>query len=438
MSTAVLTNTKNVYNLNAGQTTAAEGFFQFLFSKGNELVISGPGGVGKTHLMGHLIDQIMPRYLDTCKLMGLDPQYTEVIMTATTNKAAEVLAAQTNRPTKTIHSFLGLKVKEDYATGKTTLTKTSKWTIHDKKIIFIDEASMIDTSLWTMIKEATHNCKVVYVGDHCQMAPIMEPISPIYRQRLPFFELTEPMRTGNPHLQAINDQLRETVKTGIFKPIQIIPGVIDHLDDAAMQAEIDSTFLGINNNSRILAYTNKRVVEYNDHIRDIRQLVGTYSLGERLVNNSAVPHNGGMISVEEELTVESLGPATQMVPVEPGVDLEVRYANLRSSHSLYVGVPLPENKAHYNALIRYYKQMKNWNRYFYLKNHFPDLRPRDAATLHKAQGSSYDTVFIDLGNLSTCHNPSQVSRLLYVGFSRTRHRILLYGTLAEKYGGLCV
>ena len=77
--------------LNQEQQAAADGFFQFLFEDSKELIISGPGGVGKTFLMGYMIDTIMPRYAETCALMGIEAQYTEVVMTATTNKAAEVL-----------------------------------------------------------------------------------------------------------------------------------------------------------------------------------------------------------------------------------------------------------------------------------------------------------------------------------------------------------
>src|SRR5690606_30589232 len=128
--------------LNDGQQAAADGFFQFLFSEGKELIISGPGGVGKTFLMGFLIDEIMPRYQKTCSMMGIKTEYDEVIMTATTNKAAEVLAQATGRPTSTIHSFLNLKVQDDYTSGKSLLTKTLNWRIHSNMIIFIDEASM--------------------------------------------------------------------------------------------------------------------------------------------------------------------------------------------------------------------------------------------------------------------------------------------------------
>lgn len=424
-------------SLNEGQQAAADGFFQFLFDKGNELIISGPGGVGKTFLMGFLIDEIMPRYQQTCRMMGIPSEYNDVIMTATTNKAADVLAQATGRPAQTIHSFLNLKVTDDYATGKSKLTKTRNWKIHNNMIIFVDEASMIDYPLLEMIREGTHKCKIVFVGDHCQLAPVMEPISPIYRSNLPFYELTQPMRNSDqPALMEICQQLRNTVETGKFNPIMIRPGVIDHLNSDQMEQEVFNYFAEPTN-SRILAYTNQQVVAYNNHIREIRQLVSSYTLGERLINNNAIQFKADMMSVEEEVQIVRLSDVTEMVEISPDVDLEVRRADLRNKFgSVYTDVPLPEDKNHFNALIKFYQKDKNWNRYFHLKNTYPDLRPRDAATVHKAQGSTYDTVFVDLSNLSTCHNPVVVARLLYVAFTRARTRVVLYGELAAKYGGL--
>lgn len=424
-------------SLNEGQQAAADGFFQFLFDKDRELIISGPGGVGKTFLMGFLIDEIMPRYQKTCSMMGIPSEYNEVIMTATTNKAAEVLAQATGRPTSTIHSFLNLKVTDDYGTGKSLLTKTRNWRVHNNMIIFVDEASMIDFPLLEMIREGTINCKIVYVGDHCQLAPVMEPISPIYRQNLPFFELTEPMRnSAQPALMQICQQLRNTVETGDFRPIKIEPGVIDHLDGSAMEQEVFDFFTG-ESNSRILAYTNQRVVAYNDHIREIRQLTSSYTLGERLINNNAIQFRNGMMSVEEEVEIIKLSDQIETIEISDDATLDVRRADLRTKFGdVYSDVPLPEDKAHFTALVKYYQKQKNWNRYFHLKNSYPDLRPRDAATVHKAQGSTYDTVFVDLDNLSTCHNPNLAARLLYVAFTRARSRVVLYGDLAPKYGGL--
>lgn len=427
------------HNLNQGQKAAADAFLGFLFDPDSkEFNIAGAAGVGKTHLMNYLIDQTMPRYLDTCKIMDITPEYTEVVMTATTNKAAEVLGQSTKRPTSTVHSYFRLKLREDFSTGTTHLTKRNDWTVHEKKIIFIDECSMIDTPLWKILHEGTQNCKLVYVGDHNQLAPVQETLSPIYRHETPFFELTQPMRnSGQPALMNICQQLRETVATGDFKPIQLVPGTIDLLDDQDMMDGIEHFFEKQTLSARILAYTNKRVIEYNDHIRqNLRHLPDRFTEGELLVNNQAMQINKNMLSVEAEVEVVRNGGSDQIF-IDKGVELDIDYIDIKDNYGhVFSRVMSPTNRDHYNALVKYYARIKNWERMFFLKNSFVDLRPRDAATVHKSQGSTYDTVFIDIGNISTCNFPDQVARMLYVAFSRARQRVFLYGDLANKYGGL--
>lgn len=423
--------------LNKGQQEAADGFFEFLLSDAKEYAISGPGGVGKTFLMSHLIDKVIPQYKETCSIMGLTAKYDEVFMTATTNKAAEVLAISTKRPTKTIHSIMNLKVQDDYSTGRSKVVPTNNWTVHHDKIFFIDECSMIDTPLHDKLHEGTQDCKIVYVGDHCQLAPVMEDTSPIYRKNLPFFELTEPMRTKDADLHRINNQLRRTVETGVFEPIQIVPGTIELLDESQLQHKIHEHFLHQTLDSRILAYTNNRVMEFNNYIRELRQLPDEYTVGEYLVNNSAVQLKRRMLSVEEELIISHAAPNTEKMFVDTNSELEVRRVTLQTAiGETLENIPLPVNRTHYVQLLSYYKRHKNWPVYYNLKNTYPDLRQRDAATVHKSQGSTYETVFIDLGNISTCHQPKVVARMLYVAFSRAKTRVFLYGNLAKKYGGL--
>lgn len=423
--------------LNQKQKEAAAGFLQFLFEPNKELIISGPGGVGKTFLMSHMIDTVMPQYHATCTMMGMQPEYDSVVMTATTNKAAEVLAQSTQRPAETIHSFLNLKVQDDFTTGKSKLIKTGAWYVHARKIIFIDECSMIDRDLRNIILEGTMGCKIIYVGDHCQLAPVMESISPIYTDKLPFFQLTEPMRNaGQPALIALCKQLRHTVETGEFLPIQTTPGVIDWITSDQAEEEIQREFAQ-QSNSRILAYTNKRVMDFNDYIRQIRNYSSQLEDGEEVINNSMVKIGKAILSVEEELRVISQNASTENIEIERDVELEIRYAKLESHHGGVIdNVPIPVDRTHFHALIKHYQRNKDWHRYFRLKNNFPDLRPRDSATVHKSQGSSYDTVFVDLTNLSSCHQPNLAARLLYVAFTRAKNRIVLFGDLASKYGGV--
>lgn len=435
--------------LNQGQQEAADGFFEFLFDdEAKEYNISGPGGVGKTFLMGQLIDHVIARYEETCRLMGIEPRYTEVHMTATTNKAAEVLSQQTNRPTSTIHSFLGLKMRDDYSTGRQILTKGKGWQVHENKIIFIDECSMIDSSLYYLIHDGTMNCKIVYVGDQCQLAPVLETISPVYRNKMPLAELTENVRVqqaGNgekPALLSLNEQLRETVQTGVFKPIVTVPGVIDLLDVDEMEARIDEVFSNQVSHTRILAWSNDRVLQYNDHIRQLRQLPPELTPGERVVNNKAIPLQGQMLSVEQEFLIKDIANTRYTLVIEDpqgGDDFSISYrtCTLETTNGGVIDeVPLIDDRDHLRDVTKYLARLKKWGPYYDLQRTFPDLRMRDACTVHKSQGSTYDFVFIDLGDISRCNNPDQVARMLYVAASRARIRVYLFGELAEKYGGV--
>jgi len=360
-------------------------------------------------------------------------------MTATTNKAAEVLSAAVNRPTSTVHSFFNLTVKDDFTTGQTILKRTPKWVIHRNIIIFIDESSMIDTELWKLLHEGTMDCKLVYVGDRHQLAPIMESMSPVYKHNSPMVELLTPVRNaGQPALMEVCEQLRETVATGDFKPIKVVPGVIDLLDDPGMKTEMANHFHNQTLDARILAYTNRRVIQYNDHIRAMRTLPTEFQKGELLISNTAYHHASGMLSVEAEVEVlRNKGPSQMLVDEKHQIHLDINRLDLRTSlGELVPNVPFATDRNHLDQLLKYYAKDKNWQAYFNLKNNIADLRPRDAATVHKAQGSTYDTVFVDLSNISTCNIQNQVARMLYVAFSRARSRVFLYGNLASKYGGL--
>lgn len=423
--------------LNAGQQAAADGFFQFLLSDQTELIISGPGGVGKTFLMGYLIDQIIPQYQNTCELMGVPAEYHEVVMTATTNPAVDVLSNNTGRPAETIYSFLNLTLKPNFNTGEDDLIKSQSWMVHQRKIIFIDECSMINAELYKYILEGTCKCKIIYVGDHCQLAPVKERLSPIYKQNLPFFELTEPMRTTVPALHSINNQMRNTVETGDFGGIQLVPGIIDWLDGYQMADDIRDNFVTNTNNCRILVYQNAVVKKYNADIRSERGLPDSYQKGEYLINGSAIRFKTSKLSIEQEVLIYDCSPRTEMIAIEPNVELEILNCTLQDSFGQFIyNVQIPVDMGHYAALIKFYKSKKNWNRFYFLKNNFPDLRQRDTATAYKAQGSSVDTVYIDLSDISTCRNPDQTARLLYVAISRARKRVVFFGELAEKYGHL--
>jgi hypothetical protein len=425
--------------LNSDQQAAADAFFEFLLNDDEpEIIISGPGGVGKTVLMGYLIDNIIPQYLSTCKLMDIEPRYTDVEMTATTNKAAAVLGEATKRPTSTIYSFLNLVVKNDYSTGRSSVRPSGNWRVHQNVIIFIDECSYIDSDLLKYILQGTHECKIVYVGDHCQLAPVMESLSPIYRRNLRMLELKQPMRTTCPHLMGLNNQLRTSVESLVFNPIKIVPGIIDWLSDEEFEDEIANNFQDPRHESRILAYTNERVLDFNDHIHDLRGNTQPYVIGETLVSNSAIKiGSSGRLSIEQEVLIVGVGDTTELVQVGRDAQMTCVPVEFESMYGVrYPVMKAPLDRNHFQDLIKYAGRQKDWTTLFGLKEGYPDLRQRDASTFHKSQGSSYQTVYIDATNLSKMNKPDEAARALYVACSRARKRVCFHGSLTEKYGGL--
>lgn len=423
--------------LNQDQEKAAQAFFQFLFSEEKEFSISGPAGTGKTFLMDHLINTTMKEYQDAAKLLGLPDNRWEVALTATTNKAAEVLSKATSRNASTIHSFLGLKVKDNYKTGVSDVVKTDQWTVHGRKLIFVDEASMIDSKLYRLILEGTDKtCKIVYLGDHCQMAPVFEKISPIYSQPKFIVGLTQPMRNaGQPALVSLCSQLRNTVETLAFDQIAPVPGVVDYLDANQAEQFLNSTFVSETPNCRVLCYTNERVQSYNQYIRNLRGHSEKLSKGERVICNSAIVIGSGILRAEQEFTVLEASTLIEddvIDPKDPGAVLQTYKVDLLpvgSTKSLLLRVPV--NPDHYKQLMQFYARQKRWEKFYHL-NSYPDLRPKDAATVYKAQGSTYHTVFLDLANIGSCTQAEQLARMLYVGASRATDRLVLFGDLPAR------
>jgi hypothetical protein len=185
-----------------------------------------------------------------------------------------------------------------------------------------------------------------------------------------------------------------------------------------------------------MAYTNNRVILYNDHIRDMRGLTDPYHVGEILVAVNSTQRTEFKISIEQKFTVTAVGGIEE---VDFGDDIKflVQTLNLAGKNGAhYRDVRVPAEPEHYRQLIRWLKDQKKWPLYFSLQETFLELRPHDAATVYKGQGNSHDVVIIDLSNISTCHNADQVARMLYVAFSRARNRVIMYGDLPKKYGSV--
>ena len=434
--------------LTVDQQAAADAFFLFLMSEATTFVISGRAGVGKTFLMSHLCRRVMQDYEDACVMMNITKEYDSLVFTATTNKAAEVLEKSLGLPVQTIHSYLSLKVTEDFKTGKTFLQKTDAHKVRDRQIVFIDECSMIDSDLFQTIKASFTNSKIIFVGDHAQMAPVSEPLSPVFASVEPenFVFLSQPVRNaGTPALVALCTQLRATVETGYFNPIKEVPGVIDYLNDTTMPLMLHKYFKDPDPSARVLCYTNTRVESYNEFIReDVRAQPSEFQVGDILVvaqNHTTLGSKPITLNVEREVRVLRVGPTLEdhnyadvFSDKQPIFYRDITVSSLNPG-SMEITVRVATDKDKVAAGVKAYGKRKDWSSYFNLKGAYADLRDKAACTVYKSQGSTYEAVFVDLGNIGTSYDPEQVARMLFVAVSRATTRVFLYGQLPSRYRG---
>jgi ATP-dependent exoDNAse (exonuclease V) alpha subunit len=86
------------------------------------------------------------------------------------------------------------------------------------------------------------------------------------------------------------------------------------------------------------------------------------------------------------------------------------------------------NYATFARKARFPYNKEHWKLYFQLKNAFADIQYVYASTIHKLQGSTYDTTFVDL---SMIINSKSISddlkfRLTYVAITRARKKIKIF------------
>lgn len=428
--------------LTKGQLEGGVSFFNFLMGTDKMFVLSGGPGTGKTFLMQHISRTVMHEYESACKLIGVEPEFTTLAFTATTNKAAEVLEHALGTDVQTIHSYMALKVTENFKTGATTLVKTANWKIRTKMIVFIDEYSMIDTPLLDLIKEGFVDCKLVFIGDHSQMAPVTEKCSPVFAEVDPanFVFLTEPVRNADsPALVSLCLQLRDMVETKTFTQIEHVAGSVEYLSDNEMMAKLDEKFVQADTNTRILCYTNTRVEHYNTYIREIRGLPEYMVPGDFMVTANNYSRGKMSLNVEREVEIVSVDHTLRSAGYNElfadGEPIRFYEATVKLSYGEPFVLQIPESKERWMLAIKEMASRKRWSEYFDLKNLCCDLRFKTACTVYKSQGSTYDEVFLDLGNIGTSWDAEQVARMLFVGASRARSKVYLFGRLPHRYTG---
>ncbi len=158
------------YTLTKDQQEACDKFMRFLLSNKKEFYLFGSAGSGKTFLSKEfavILNQ--GKYKNYCKLLNLPYKYMDCIFTATTNKAAAVLAEALNIEIPTVFTHFHITVREDYLQGTKQATEFLKNMKPNRDIVLAYTNERVDnylSLLHTLIPDLD-NARELINSQHC-------------------------------------------------------------------------------------------------------------------------------------------------------------------------------------------------------------------------------------------------------------------------------
>lgn len=417
--------------LTADQQAAYNAFSSFFIDPDKAVfVIEGFSGTGKTTLVEHILAGL-PKFYDMRNALLPNRKHIdyEVVLTATTNKAVSNFQQISGRPVATVQSTLGLHLEKDYSTGKSNLEPHQPPNHFTEKLLFIDEASYIDQALLDLIFSMTHNCKIVFIGDPAQLLTPKSWGAPVFYAGFETARLEEVVRQDDQSpIQALSTCFRETVNTGEWFRFKPDGDHIVHLGREAFEQAIIEEFSRPDwrdQDSKVLAWTNRRVQGYNKGLRELTTGTRVFQKGDMAICNHFVRGKGkgrGNASLRTD----------QLIEIDRHIGATQEWG-LNGHRYSVVGAGtyfVPDSRSEWERLENALRAEGDVLTLRQIDEEWADLRAAFSSTINKAQGSTYDQVFLDLDDIKRCRDGEQIARMMYVGVSRARRRVYLTGDLA--------
>lgn len=396
------------------QQRAVESIMGFFLNDETYFVLSGYAGTGKTTIVKSVLDSYQQ---ELSILEMLDPSFENkfVYVTASTNKAVDVLQQQLAvYICRTTHSLLGLIPK-----GKNL--EQVKEPPKDC-IIIVDEASMLDTTMLDFIKNAAenYNNKFLFIGDPTQLPPVGMDYAPIFEQGYTQIELTEILRQDTGVLKDLSNALREQVLGNPMESIDIDGVEVLHVDrDTYKQMIVDDMTRPdwTDSDSKVLCYTNKMAIAMNRLVKTHVDGTHKFQKGDFAINNKA-------------FYTEFLKLKTDALVYIEDVIHDITSFNTPGCYVFINGVrlfvPYDMNKR-YELEALYEVEAKH--NYYLIQRDWIDIRAAYACTVHKSQGSTYKTAYVDIYDIAKARrfNEDLFNRLLYVAVSRASQKVVFTG-----------
>ena len=390
-------------------------------------VFKGSAGTGKTFCMREV-------------LARTKKSKVKFAFTAPTNKAAKELRAITGNA-GTIFSLLGLRIDKS-GEVKALVAGKAPNDLSELDVIFIDEASMINRQLKTILEEAAvkFDLKVVFMGDAAQLPPVGESESPVWKLQGSNATLTKVMRHDNQILNLVTEirgQIESltpsvNLKSDNANGIGVWKVTKAQFKNDIYNAACEGVF-GDGVSGKVIAWRNATVEAYNEIIRraifGAAAMPGNYMKGERIVAaGPCLRADELLLSTDDEALVESTIDCTHPIVTKyKAIELFCRNEMNKAIRLLVLHPDSKQQFADDSTKLAHDAKAnpKLWKKFWEHKELFHDIKYGYALTTHRSQGSTYKTVFVDYQDILLNRNRREAFQCLYVACSRPTTQLII-------------
>lgn len=438
------------------QDLALQKLEDFIYNKDPVICLEGSAGVGKTFVLNEYIQ-------------FLDSNDINFVLCAPTHKAKLVMEEVTGYGATTLHKLLSLApnieiFNLDYRDLKFLSTGFDE--VPSKGIIIVDEASMITDELYNLLLDYSKqkNSKLCFIGDLAQLQGVNNGGTSLAFKCPNKITLTQIHRQSKDNLLLpVLTKLRDNpIKT--FKPIENYLYTYNNTKDFMLEATKHFQYAIQNKNTdyvKLVAYTNARVKALNACMRKLlwkddqeyhpyEFLIGyeNFEYNKNMFYNSLdylvldkpkrirkyIPNFMNVYGYELCLYDRVYKQANSIFILDRNTDSDI-ISNLAGTiedlRLTALELKISGNRQKANRMWRkYFETINSFASPFDLMfdNRVVKKKTFDygyASTTHKQQGSSINTVFVDMNNLMSCRNREELRQLQYVALSRTKTNVHL-------------
>lgn len=445
------------------------------FDKDNfKRALVGPAGTGKTYLIRALIK-------------NCNRSYSSIGLAAPTHKACRVLDESVKIPnikTNTLQSDLGLRINfdlEKFNIDNPPFDPKGRIKIGNYKIYIVDEASMINKGLCKFLEKTcvSNQCKIIYIGDDYQLPPVNEKYSAAFQGiKIHFLRQVVRQDDDNPVKNLLNllrydiehkqhNFLNMLINTPVSYNVDYTKGyecvrgndfarkIYTYFNDERLTKDVDYC--------KVIGYTNNNVIYWNNFIRNN---IITDSNKSIITKNDLILSYVSMVDEFNALIIKN----SEDYVLKDIVNFSHTKYDLKGFMVRFIAVYggkvtqpffILDHTDPY-SLNRYVQisrelidtaskassgRAQHWSNYYKFKEScllLTDIKDlsgkkifsRDldygfAVTAHKSQGSTFDSVFVDVRDIvfdkygQPRTDIDLVNRLLYVACSRCKNKLFL-------------